>query len=116
MWCSQVFAVQYSGVELWTCATRVLLQAHVIVTRSSVLVSCTMKQLPPLATHDPPTHWALLLVGLQLFHGKFWSCNDPSVPDKDACTGTFLLDGQVGSAVGGFLGGIPDCSWCRMLV
>jgi len=34
-------------------------------------------------------------LGLQLFHGKFWSCNDTAVPDKEACIGTFLLDGKV---------------------
>lgn len=38
---------------------------------------------------------SLLLFHLQLFHGKFWSCNDTSVPDKAACTGTFMLDGGV---------------------
>lgn len=32
---------------------------------------------------------------VQLFHGKFWSCNDTSVPDKDACVGTFMEDGEV---------------------
>lgn len=32
---------------------------------------------------------------VQLFHGKFWSCNDTSVPDKTACTGTFMQDGEV---------------------
>jgi hypothetical protein len=32
---------------------------------------------------------------VQLFHGKFYSCNDKSVPDRAACTGTFVENGQV---------------------
>lgn len=30
------------------------------------------------------------ILGLQLFCGKFYSCNDGSVPDKAACTGTYV--------------------------
>ena len=30
---------------------------------------------------------------MQLFSGKFYSCNDTSVPDQAACTGTFTLPG-----------------------
>lgn len=36
---------------------------------------------------------------MQLFHGKFWSCNDTSVPDVTACVGTFMLDDEVGGVV-----------------
>ncbi|KAI8464917.1 MAG: Ion transport protein-domain-containing protein [Monoraphidium minutum] len=32
------------------------------------------------------------ILGVQLFSGKFYSCNDTSVPDVAACTGTFVLE------------------------
>jgi hypothetical protein len=37
----------------------------------------------------------LSFCSVQLFHGKFWSCNDTSVPDKAACVGTFVDKGMV---------------------
>ncbi|WIA07983.1 hypothetical protein OEZ85_007455 [Tetradesmus obliquus] len=30
------------------------------------------------------------ILGVQLFHGKFWSCNDTSVAGKDECFGTYI--------------------------
>lgn len=38
---------------------------------------------------------SLLLFLVQLFHGKFYSCNDTSVPDVASCTGTYTVDGVV---------------------
>lgn len=37
------------------------------------------------------------ILGVQLFSGKFWACNDTSVPDHNACVGTFMdpRSGQV---------------------
>lgn len=32
---------------------------------------------------------------VQLFHGKFWSCNDASVPDQTACVGTYMENSVV---------------------
>eukprot|EP00775_Hariotina_reticulata_P006841 gene6841-7059_t len=34
------------------------------------------------------------ILGVQLFHGKFFSCNDKSVPDRAACIGTYINNGQ----------------------
>lgn len=43
---------------------------------------CTHAHLrPPLRPPNPMR---------QLFAGKFWSCNDTSVPDRAACVGSFL--------------------------
>lgn len=36
-----------------------------------------------------------------MFYGKFWSCNDTSVPDQAACVGTFVDDGVVSAEAGG---------------
>ena len=30
------------------------------------------------------------ILGVQLFSGKFYSCNDASVPDRAACSGTYV--------------------------
>lgn len=30
------------------------------------------------------------ILGVQLFAGKFWACNDAAVPDRAACVGTFV--------------------------
>jgi hypothetical protein len=58
--------------------------------RPLTLLACTPRLCP------------LLLPSPQLFGGKFWSCNDDSVPDVTACTGNFTdpATNQVGPGGG----------------
>ncbi len=55
------------------------------------------------------------ILGVQLFSGKMWSCNDSGIPDHAACTGTFL-DPETGLVrLSGWLHGALLGGWVRQI-